>query len=130
MRNKRVLQFALAGLLIALALEVAGYGMDQAVPRTALGDQAVYNWLTLLFSPFALILRLSNPEGPIVAGWNSFFVVLLANAFLYALLCRGAQMFLLRFQVKLTHENIPALADRHPERIIRLASPNWRPRRA
>ena len=124
------MQFALAGLLIALALEVAGYYMDQAVPSIPLGDQVVFNWLTLFFAPLAFILRLSNPEGPIVAGWSSFFVVLLMNAFLYAILCRAAQTFLLRFQVKLTHENIPALAQRHPERIIRLASPNWRPRRA
>lgn len=124
------MQFALAGLLIALALEVAGYRMDQAVPSIPLGDQVVFNWLTLFFAPLAFILRLSNPEGSIVAGWSSFFVVLLTNAFLYAILCRAAQTFLLRFQVKLTHENIPALAQCHPERIIRLASPNWRPRRA
>ncbi len=130
MRNKRVLQFSLAGLLIALALQVAGYLIDHAVPRIALGDQAVYNWLTLLLSPASFFLRLGDPEGPIVAGWSSFLVVLPSNALLYAVSCRAAQAFLLRFQVKLAHENIPALAERHPERIIRLSTPHWKPRRA
>ena len=130
MMNKRVLQFALAGLLIALALQVGGYRIDHAAPRAALGDQVAYNWLTLLFSPVAFFLRLGNPGGPIVAGWSSFLVVLITNALFYAAFCRVAQAFVLRFQVKLAHENIPALAQRHPERIIRLSAPHWKPRRA
>jgi len=129
MKNKRVFQFALAGLVIAVALQIAGYRLDHAVPQVPLENQALYNWLTLFFSPIAFFLRFGNPDGPIVAGWTTFFIVLLSNIFLYALFCRVCQAFFLRLQYKLAHENIPFVAKLHPERVIRLALPNWRPRR-
>lgn len=130
MRNKRILQFALAGLLVAFALQVGGYRMDHAVPRVTLGNQGIYNWFTLFFSPVAFFLRLRNPEGPIVAGWGVFLVVLSSNVLLYAAFCKAGQLFFERLQQKLVHENIPQMAQRYPERVIRLASPAWKPRRA
>ena len=130
MKNKRVLQFALAGLLIALILQVAGYRLDHAISPVALENQALYNWLTLFFSPVAFFLRLGNPDGPIVAGWATFFAVLLTNGLLYAAFCQVCQAFRLRLQYKLAHENIPVVAELHPERIVRLRLPYWRPRRA
>ncbi|HYL86029.1 MAG TPA: hypothetical protein VE263_17530 [Candidatus Angelobacter sp.] len=130
MKNKRVLQFALAGLLMALALQLIGYRMDHTVPRIALGNQGIYNWLTLLFSPVAFFLRFGNPEAPIVAGWGTLLAVLSSNVFLYAAFCKAGQLFLARLQQKLVRENIPLMAQRHPERVIRLTSPQWKPRRA
>jgi len=127
--NKRVFQFALAGLLAALALQLAGYHLDHTVPRLTLENQAFYNWLTLFFSPVAFFLRLANPDGPIVAGWTTFLVSILSNAFLFAAFYRACQAFLLRLQYKLAHENISVVAKLHPERVIHLPSPNWRPRR-
>jgi len=130
MKNKRVFQFALAGLVVALALQMAGYRMDHAVPRIPLDNQVIYNWLTLFFSPVAFFLRIGSPEGPIVGGWRTFFAVLASNAFLYAALYCIAQAFFVRLQIKLAHENIPALVQLHPERVIRVTSPNWKSRRA
>jgi len=128
-KYKRAIQFALAGLLIALALQIVGYRFDHAVPRVTLERQALYNWLTLLSSPAAFFLRLGNPEGPIVAGWTTFFIVLFSNAILYAAFCRVCQLFLLRLRHKLAFEDISLVTQRHPERVIPLASPDWRPRR-
>lgn len=130
MKNKRVFQFAIAGLLIGLTLQVVGYRLDHVVPRPALENQALYNWLTLFFSPVAFFLRLANPDGPIVASWTTFSAVLLSNAILYVAFCRACQVLFARLQYKLTHENISVAAKLHPERIIRLSLPNWRPRRA
>jgi len=130
MKNKRVIQFALAGLLIALALQLAGYRLDHAAPRATLENQTLYNWLTLFFSPVAFFLRLGNPDAPIVAGWTTFFAVLLSNGLLYAAFCRICQAFFLRVQYKLAHENITVAAKLHPERVVRLACPQWKPRRA
>jgi len=130
MKNKRVFQFAIAGLLAGLTLELVGYRLDHLVPRLALENQVIYNWLTLFFSPVAFVLRLANPDGPIVGGWTTFFVALFSNVILYAAFCRAGQLFFARLQHKLTHENIPDAARLHPERVIRVSPPNWRPRSA
>jgi len=130
MKNKRVFQFAIAGLLAALALQLVGYRLDHAVPRLALENQVLYNWLTLFFSPVAFFLRLANPDGAIVGGWTTFLAVLISNVVLYAAFCRACQVFFARLQHKLTHENIQVTAKLHPERVIQLSLPNWRPRRA
>jgi len=130
MKNARVFQFAAAGLLVALVLQLAGYSLDHTVPRVTLENQALYNWLTLFFSPMAFFLRLGNPEGPIVAGWATLFIVLTSNAFLYAVLWGTGRAFIHRLRYKIAHENISLVADRHPERVIRISLPNWRPRRA
>jgi hypothetical protein len=129
MKNNRVVQFALAGLLIALALQLAGYRLDHTAPRVTLQDMALYNWLTLLFSPLAFFLRLGDPEGPIVAGWKTSVAVLVSNAVIYAAFCGVCQAILMRLRVKLTYEKLPFAAQLHPERVIRVASPNWRHRR-
>lgn len=127
--NKHALQFALAGLLIALVLQLVGYLLDHAAPRLTLENQVLYNWLTLVLSPVAFFLRLGDADGPIVAGWTTFLITLFTNALLYAVFCGVCQALLLRLRIKLAHENIPVVAQLHPERVIRLASPNWRPRR-
>jgi hypothetical protein len=53
--------------------------MDQAVPHIPLGNQVVYNRLTLCFLPVAFFLRLGSPDAPIFAGWSTFLVVLFSN---------------------------------------------------
>jgi len=130
MKNKRVVQFALAGLLIALALQLKGYQLDHAVPRVALQNQTLYNWLTLFFSPVAFFLRLGKPDVPIVSGWITSLIVIFGNALVYAAFFHFCQALFLRLQYKLAHENIPLVAKCHPERVIRLSLPDWRPRRA
>jgi len=129
MKNKRVLQFGLVGLLTALTLQLVGYRLDHAVPRVALESQMLYNWLTLFFSPVAFFLRLGNPDTPVATGWTTFFIILLSNGLLYAAFCRICQAFFFHLQYKLAHENIPVVAKLHPERVTRLASPEWKPRR-
>ena len=128
MKNKRIFQFAMTGLLLAFALEAWGYAMDYVAPRPLLGDPALYNWLTLLLSPLGFFIRLGNPEGPIVTGWRSFLAVVMSNALLYAVLCKAGQLCFTRLHQKLLHEDIPVVAKSHPERIIRLAAPDWKPR--
>jgi hypothetical protein len=130
MKNKRAIQFALAGLVVTLALQIVGYRLDHAVPPVTLENQAIYNWLTLFFSPAAFLLRLGDPDAPIFAGWITFTIVLSSNGLLYAALYGVFQAFRLRLQYKLAHENIPVIAELHPERIVRVSIPNWRPRRA
>lgn len=129
MKNKRVLQFALAGVVIALALLLAGCLLDHVAPRVTLENQALYNWLTFFFSPVAFFLRLDNPDAPIVAGWITFFVVLFSNGLLYAASYSLCRAFFLRLQYKIAHENIPVVVELYPERVVRLRLPNWRPRR-
>ena len=128
MKNTRVLRFAMGGLVLALALEAWGYAMDHTVPRPLLGDQVLYNWLTLWLSPLGFFLRLSNPDGPIVASVRSFLAVVLSNALLYGVLSKAGQLCFARLRQKLLHENIALVAKSHPERIIRLVAPNWKPR--
>jgi hypothetical protein len=130
MKSKRIIQFALAGLLIALILQAIGYRLDHAAARMPLASQALYNWLTLFLSPLAFFLRLGNPDGPIWAGWTTFLAVLLGNAILYAVLCKTGQLLSRRVQYKLAHENLSLLAKTYPEHVIHLAAPDWRHRRA
>ena len=130
MRNKRIWQFAIAGSVMALTLQGIGYWMDHMAPRIPLGNQFFYNWLALLFSPLGFFLRFGNPDGPIVAGWTSFLAVLLSNVALYTASCKIGQLCFAHLAQRLVGENIPRVAQRHPERIIRLASPDWKPRRA
>ncbi len=93
MKNKRMLQFAIVGLLAAMVLQAVGYRMDQAAPHFKLEDQVFYNWLTLLFSPLAFLLRLHAPDGPIVLNWKFFLVALFGNVILYAAVCKALQVF-------------------------------------
>jgi hypothetical protein len=130
MNNKRTFQFAFAGLLTATVLQAVGYRMDLSVPHIPLGNQVVYNWLTLCFSPVAFILRLGNPDAPIFAGWSTFSVVLFSNVILYSAFCKFCQVFLGRLSQKLAFERgmIPARAYSKPE--FRMVDSKWKPRRA
>jgi hypothetical protein len=129
MKNKRMFELAFAGLLIALVLQAVGYRLDLAVPHIRLGNQVVYNWLTLCFSPVAFFLRLGNPDGPIVAGWSTFLVVLFSNAILYAAYCRFCQVLVVRLKQKLAYEDRILLARSYSKPICRLVDSKWRPRR-
>jgi hypothetical protein len=129
MKNKRMSQFAFAGLLTALVLQAVGYRIDQAVPRIPLGNQIVYNWLTLCFSPVAFFLRLASPEAPIFKGWSSLLVVLFSNVILYAAFCKLCQIFFGRLAEKLAYEHgmVPARAYSKP--AFRMVDSKWKPRR-
>lgn len=128
MNNIRMFQFAFAGLLIAIILQAAGYRMNVAVPHIKLGDQVLYNWLTLGFSPAAFFLRLSVPEGPIVASWKTFFVVLFSNFILYAAFCKVAQILIVRLKQKLAHEDALILARSRSNPARSLAPSGFEPR--
>jgi hypothetical protein len=123
MKSKRIIQFALAGLLIALLLQAVGYRLDHAAARIPLASQALYNWLTLLFSPLAFFLRLGNPDAPLAAGWATFLVILFTNASLYGTLCKLCQLFFLRLRQKLKHESplVPAETPVHFQAAINAA---------
>jgi hypothetical protein len=121
MNNKRVLQFAFAGLLVALALEAVGYRMDLAVPHLKLEDQVLYNWLTLCFSPATFFLRLGAPDGPIAASRTTFFAALFSNFVLYAAFYKGGQILIVRLKQKLAHENALLVARSRSRQARRLA---------
>jgi hypothetical protein len=110
MKNKRMFQFAFAGLLAALVLQAVGYRMDLALPRIQIGNLFAYNWLTLCFTPVAFFLRMGNLDAPIIEGWSTFAIVLFSNVLLYAGFCRFCQVFFARLAEKLAYENgmIPA----------------------
>jgi len=129
MNNKRMVQFALAGLLTALVLQAVGYRMDLTVPRIQLGNQAVYNWLTLCFTPGAFFLRLGNPDGPIFAGWSTFVVVLFSNVILYAGFCKFCQAFFARLGQKLAYENGMTPARSYSKPAFRLVDSKLKARR-
>jgi hypothetical protein len=79
----------------------------------------------------AFFLRLTNPDGPIVAGWGTFFAVLFINAVLYAGFSKVAQLLFFRLQQKHAFEEASSLAAETPvERVTRLASPGLDTRRA
>jgi hypothetical protein len=129
MKNKRVFQFAFAGLLTALVLQAVGYRMDLAVPHIQLGNQIVYNWLTLCFFPVAFFLRLGNPNAPLFAGWSTFVIVLFSNVLLYAGFCSFCQVFFARLGEKLANENGMTLARSYSKPTFRLVDSKWKPRR-
>ena len=110
MKNKRMVQFAFAGLLTALVLQAVGYRMNLVAPSIQLGNQIVYNWLTLCFSPVAFFLRMGNPHAAVFTGWSTFSVVLFSNVLLYAGFCRFCQVLFARLGEKLAHENGMTLA--------------------
>jgi hypothetical protein len=120
MKNKRMFQFALAGLVTALSLQAVGYRMDQDVPHIQLGNQAVYNWLTLCFSPVAFFLRLGNPDAPIFGGWGTLLIALFSNVVLYAAICRVCQVLFGRLTQKLAYENGMVLARVYSKPVCRL----------
>jgi hypothetical protein len=129
MKNKRMFQFAFVGLLTALVLQAVGYRMDLAVPHIQLGNQVVYNWLTLCFSPVAFFLRLGNPDAPIFAGWSTFVIVLFSNVLTYAAFCRFCQIFFARLREKLAYENGMTLARSYSKPAFRLVDSKLKPRR-
>jgi hypothetical protein len=129
MKNKRMFQFAFAGLLTALVLQAVGYRMDLAVPHIQLGNQVVYNWLTLCFAPVAFFLRLGNPDAPLFAGWSTFVIILFSNVLTYAAFCRFCQIFFTRLGEKLAHENGMTLARIYSKPAFRLVESKWKPRR-
>jgi hypothetical protein len=129
MKDKRMFQFAFAGLLTALVLQAVGYRMDLTAPHIQLGNQVVYNWLTLCFSPVAFFLRLGNPDAAIFAGWGTFAVVLFCNVLLYAGFCRFCQVFFARLGEKLAQANGMTLARSYSKPAFRLVDSKWKPRR-
>jgi hypothetical protein len=129
MKNKRMFQFAFAGLLTALVLQAVGYRMDLAAPHIQLGNQLVYNWLTLCFTPIAFLLRTGNPDAPIFTGWSTFAIVLFSNVLLYAGFCRFCQVFFARIGLKLAHENRMVLARSYSKPTFHLVNSKLKPRR-
>jgi hypothetical protein len=129
MKNKRMFQFAFAGLLTALVLQAVGYRMDLAVPHIQLGNQIVYNWLTLCFTPAAFFLRMANPDAAIFAGWSTFVIVLFSNVLLYAGFCRFCQVFFARLGEKLAYGNGMALARIYSKPAFRLVDSKLKTRR-
>ncbi len=129
MKNKRMLQFAFAGLLAAVVLQAVGYRIDQAVPHIKLENQVLYNWLTLFLSPLAFFFRLDAPDGPIALSWKSFLVALFSNVILYAAVCKACQVSFGRLQQKLANEDALLSADSRSGRASQLAASEWNPRR-
>lgn len=70
MKKNRTLVCAAAGAVIAALLIFFGHLLDvrQAVPR--LDEQIAFNWLTLLLSPAAFLLRLTRPDDFIAPSFN------------------------------------------------------------
>jgi len=84
MKKPRTLQFAVAGAFISLILAVAGYRMDSAIPEINIEHQVPYNWLALILSPASFLLRLTNPDAPIVPSVSFAAAVIALNALWYA----------------------------------------------
>jgi hypothetical protein len=84
MKKPRTLQFAAAGASISLMLVAVGYRIDAAVPAITLDQQVLYNWLTLLLSPASFLVRLTNPDAPIVPSAAFAAGVIAINALWYA----------------------------------------------
>lgn len=129
MKNTRMFQFAFAGLLTALVLQAVGHRMDVTVPHIQIGNQVVYNWLTLCFTPVAFLLRMGNPDAPIFAGWTTFAVILFSNVILYAGFCKFCQIFFVRLGQKLAYENGMALARSYSKPSFRLVDSKMKARR-
>src|SRR5271165_5998893 len=85
MANLCILQFALAGLLTAMALQAIGFGIYRTAPHNGLDNQVLYNWLSLLFAPVSLLPRLTNPDAPLFASWSTALLVAIGNTAYYAL---------------------------------------------
>jgi hypothetical protein len=83
MKKPRTLQFAAAGAFIALMLAVAGQRMDSAIPAISLEHQVLYNWLALILSPGSFLLRLTNPDAPIVPSVSFAATIIALNALWY-----------------------------------------------
>jgi hypothetical protein len=84
MKKPRTLQFATAGAFISLLLAAVGHRLDLAVPAIRLDQQVLYNWLSLILSPASFLLRLRNPDGPIVPGFLFAGAAIALNALWYA----------------------------------------------
>jgi len=84
MKKPRTLHFAAAGAFISLMLAVAGHRMDSAIPATHLEQQVLYNWLALILSPASFLLRLTDPDAPIVPSVSFAAAVIALNALWYA----------------------------------------------
>jgi len=83
MKN-RTLHFAVSGAGVALSLSIAGRLMDGAAPAIPLDRQLFYNWLSLILSPASFLLRLRDPDGPVVPGLFFVGVSAALNALWYA----------------------------------------------
>ena len=98
MINKRVLHFAAAGFTAAAAIQLLGFCLSSA--QTQLPGLVLFNWLSLLLSPFSLLFRLANPEitslGPV-----QLLVVISANSLCCAIGCRFLQITFARMSQKL-----------------------------
>jgi hypothetical protein len=84
MKKHRTLQFAATGAFISLLFVVTGHCMDIATPAINLDRQVFYNWLALILSPASFLLRLNDPDGPIVPGVFFAGVIIALNALWYA----------------------------------------------
>jgi hypothetical protein len=84
MKKPRTLQFAASGAFISVLLAAVGHRMDLAVPAIRLDQQVLYNWLLLILSPASFLLRLRNPDGPIVPGFLFAAAAIALNALWYA----------------------------------------------
>jgi hypothetical protein len=84
MKKPRTLQFAVAGAFLSSLLAAVGHRMDLAVPALRLDQQVLYNWIALILSPASFLLRLRNPDGPIVPGFLFAAAAIALNALWYA----------------------------------------------
>lgn len=84
MKKPRTVPFAAAGAFLSLLLAAVGHRMDLAVPAIRLDQQVLYNWITLILSPASFLLRLRNPDGPIVPSFFFATAAIALNALWYA----------------------------------------------
>lgn len=83
MNKNRTLTWAAIGAIVAVLLVFLGHILDLRQPRLALEQQIAYNWLTLLLSPAAFLLRLTRPDDFIVPSFPFAVLAVVLNAMWY-----------------------------------------------
>jgi hypothetical protein len=84
--------YSAAGAIVALLLVLAGHLLDIREPRLPLERQVAYNWLTLLLSPPAFLLRMTRPDDFIIPSVSFAVYAVILNAIWYSIagkLCRA-----------------------------------------
>jgi hypothetical protein len=104
-KNSRILQFAFAGLLLALSLQAAGYAIDHSALHGGIDTRVLYNWLSLLLAPISLLPRLTNPDAPLFNSWPTTLLVVFGNSIYCAALCKLLQLLFLRLSRNLPDGN-------------------------
>src|SRR5258708_11144895 len=76
----RATRAAMAGMLVALAIQGIGMLLDRTAGVARVENHVLLNWLNLLFAPFSFISRMYDPDGPMAVSWSGFPLVVFANA--------------------------------------------------